>query len=92
MRESQIESAVCRWAKDQGVANHKMSGPNDRGVPDRLFRRKGRVFFCEFKAPGKTPTALQLKRMADLSDDGFAVGWCDGVESGKKLLKEAFGL
>lgn len=38
---------------------YKFVSPNNRGVPDRIFIKNGRVFFIEFKAPNKKETKLQ---------------------------------
>ena len=68
----------------------KLAGRNQRGQPDRLFIRAGRCLFVEFKATGKHPTALQLKWLANLNDQGMAVAWCDDIERGKELIDKAF--
>ena len=66
MRESTIEKAVCAYAKSQGCLVMKLAGPNQKGQPDRMFIRNGKVLFIEFKAPGKLPTKLQEKWLGDI--------------------------
>lgn len=90
--ESHIEKTVCKWAKDRGISNLKLNGPNDRGKADRMFMKEGKAVFIEFKAPGKKPTALQLKFLAERNDDGFAAGWSDSIPSGIAILKKAYEL
>jgi hypothetical protein len=90
MRESTIEKAVCAYAKLKGCIVMKLAGQNQRGQPDRLFVLGGRVLFVEFKAPGKHPTALQLRWLVNLNDQGMAVAWCDDIAKGKKLIDKAF--
>jgi len=90
MRESTIEKAVCAYAKAKGCLIIKLAGQNQRGQPDRLFIRAGRCLFVEFKAPGKHPTALQLKWLDKLNDQGMAVAWCDDIERGKDQINIIF--
>jgi len=45
------------------------------------------VLFIEFKAPGKQPTALQLKWLLDLHLHGAHVAWCDDVGKGKEMIQ-----
>jgi hypothetical protein len=90
MRESTIEKAVCAYAKLKGCLIIKLAGQNQRGQPDRLFIRSGRCLFVEFKAPGKHPTALQLRWLANLNDHGMAVAWCDDIDRGKQFIDIIF--
>lgn len=86
MTESTIEGAVCAYAKAKGCIVLKLSGQNQRGQPDRLFVREGRVLFVEFKAPGKRPTALQERWIDDLRRQGMFATSCDNIEKGKGLI------
>jgi sulfur relay (sulfurtransferase) complex TusBCD TusD component (DsrE family) len=90
MRESTIERAVCAYAKTKGCLTLKLSGQNQKGQPDRMFLHHGSVMFIEFKSPGKRPTALQLKWLANLNDQGIAVACCDDIEQGKQLIDIIF--
>ena len=85
-RESTIEKAVCDYAKKQGCITMKLSGANQRGQPDRMFIKNGRVLFIEFKAPGKLPTALQTRWLADLSTEGMQTAVCDDILSGIEFV------
>jgi hypothetical protein len=86
MRESTIEKAVTAHAKKLGWMSLKLSGAHDRGKPDRMYLRRGVAVFVEFKAPGKLPTALQMKWLKDLYTEGFTTTWCDNAEIGKQLF------
>jgi len=90
MRESTIEKAVCAYAKLKGCLIIKLAGQNQRGQPDRLFIRTGRCLFVEFKAPGKNPTALQIKWLLDLTSQGMNAMWCNSIADGKKLIDIIF--
>jgi hypothetical protein len=86
MRESAIEKAVTAHAKKLGWMSLKLSGAHDRGKPDRMYLRRGVAVFVEFKAPGKKPTALQMKWLHELRAEGFVTTWVDNFEDGKKFF------
>ncbi len=88
MRESKVEAAVTRWAGKNDIRTSKRSGPNDRGFPDREFRRRGRVIYMEMKATGEAPTALQHKRLRELRADGFTAVWFDNPHGAIEFLRE----
>ncbi len=86
--EAKIEDTVCKYAKRRGFYTRKFSSPAHRGVPDRLFisRTGGHVFFIEFKAPGKEPTALQLRELDEIRGRGGNAYWVDNALDGKKII------
>ena len=85
--EAKIEKAACDYARRLGCYTRKFKSTSQRGVPDRLFiSTTGRVFFIEFKAAGKTPTALQLREMALISDNLGSAHWTDSIEAAKGLI------
>ena len=86
MRESTIERAVCAYAKTKGCLTLKLSGQNQKGQPDRMFLRDGRIMFIEFKAPGKRPTALQARWLERLTEHTFAATFCDDIDVGKSFI------
>ena len=74
MRESTIEAYLRDRVKELGGKAYKFVSPGNDGVPDRLVCLPGgRVVFVELKAPGKTPTRLQLLQHAELGKRGFDV-------------------
>ena len=77
MRESVIERKVCEFAEKQlDCLVRKFVSPGNRGVPDRMFVfPHGTVAFIEFKAPGKKPTALQLREIDFLGERGVSATW-----------------
>ena len=87
MRESTIERSVCTYAKAWGCLVIKLAGPNQKGQPDRMFIKNGKVLLVEFKAPGKLPTALQYKWLRDLIAQDMHAEWCDDIEDGKSLVR-----
>lgn len=84
--ERDIENRVCAYAKRKGCWVRKFTSPNNRGVPDRLFIYKRRVFFIEFKRKGRKPTALQTKTIEEMKSHGAEVYVIDNVQAGKELI------
>jgi hypothetical protein len=68
----------------------KLAGPNQKGQPDRMFIKNGKVLFIEFKAPNKMPTALQYKWLDDLTAQGLAACWRDNIKEGKQAIDAVF--
>lgn len=88
MRESAVERSINVYAKKRGILTMKLSGPNQRGQPDRLYLKNGVAAFVELKAPGKRPTALQEKWLEDLRSRGFHAQWFDNADDAKVWLDE----
>jgi len=86
MRESTIEKAVCKYARDAGILQYKFTSPGNSGVPDRIFISPRGIFFVEFKAPGKVPTKLQEHIHKILRGHGAKVYVVDGIEAGRGLV------
>lgn len=86
MRESDVETAVCTFAKSVGVGTFKLSGPNDRGKPDRLFFKDGKAIFIELKATGEKPTDLQLRNIRKLRKKGMFADWTDDPRVAAKWI------
>lgn len=92
MLEKDVEKAICKFAKDQGITVLKLGGMNDRGKSDRMFMRSGKAVFLEIKAPGKKPTALQERFLNQRKTDGFKAHWVDNVDDGIMWLEDVFNL
>lgn len=86
--EAKVEVEIKRYAEAKGWWCVKFVSPGLRGVPDRLFIRRGRHVFIEIKRPdGKPPTAQQLKRHREMRAHGAEVHWVDAVDAAKEILK-----
>lgn len=91
-QEAKIETAVCKYAKEQGCYVRKFKSSNQRGVPDRLFiTPSGVVFFIEFKAPGKKPSDLQRRELNLIESNGGNAEYADSIESGKSWVNFYMG-
>lgn len=89
MLERMIESRLRQEAKKCGGMALKFVSPGMNGVPDRIVLMPGgRMAFVELKAPGKTPGALQKKRISQLQKLGFRVYVLDGIERIGGILDE----
>lgn len=86
MKESYIERKVCEYAKSLGWMVFKFNSPGKSGVPDRIFMKKGKIVFIEFKAAGKRPTKLQLHIHREMENAGFHVHVVDNILSGKEIF------
>jgi hypothetical protein len=86
--ESTIEKAVCKHAKLSDWLVYKFSSPAQRGVPDRVFLKAGRVVFVEFKATGKKATKQQIATHEKIREQGFDVFVIDNLEVGKALFND----
>jgi len=87
MRESEIEAAVCNYAKSKYKwLVYKFVSPSNRGVPDRLFIRNETVFFIEFKAWNKIPTKLQKRVITKIRNQGVDVYVVDSIKQGKEIF------
>jgi len=86
VREAYIERRVTELAKAKGWLSFKWVSPSQRGVPDRMYFKDGKLVLVEFKAPGKKPTPYQEAIHRRLLAAGVTVHVIDSVEDGEKLL------
>jgi hypothetical protein len=81
MLERDIEQALVKRVKDLGGKCEKFTSPGRRSVPDRIVTLPGNIIiFVELKAPGKKPTAKQLKDHKERSALGCDVRVIDSLE------------
>lgn len=86
MKESTIERAVVKYAKEQGCLVYKLYGKHD---PDRLFvAPDGHAFFIEFKAPNCVPRPGQLHTHQKIREAGHMVYVIDDRTRGEQVIDE----
>lgn len=85
--EAKVEAEIKRYAEAKGWWCVKFVSPGLRGVPDRLFIRRGRHVFIEVKRPGEEPTEQQYKRHREMRAHGAEVHWADNLDAVKEILK-----
>lgn len=84
--EDLIEKSAVGVAKLAGWISYKVSWLGQRGAPDRVFMRKGRCVWIEFKRPGEEPTVQQYRMAERMRDAGLEVHWTDSVEGCMRVL------
>lgn len=88
MREKDIEARCRKLTEAAGGKLYKWISPGVDGVPDRiLIMPDGYLAFVEFKAPGKHPTAQQVKRHNELRERGQTVFVVDSVEDFVRIIR-----
>lgn len=85
--ESAIEKDVADYAKRRGWLGVKLMRCNVNGWPDRMFIRKGRVIFIEFKQLGEEPKEQQAKRHREIRAQSIEVFVVDDREVGYAILR-----
>lgn len=87
MLERAIEERLVGRVKAAGGMAMKWVSPGLSGVPDRIcVLPGGRIVFVELKAPGKQPTALQVRVHEMLRRLGAEVHVIDSKEGVDALL------
>lgn len=86
MLERDVEKEIRLYAESKGMIAIKLSGPGNRGKPDRLFFYNGRVLILEVKKPGEKPTKLQNQWLIAFQDQDFDACWADRPGIGKTLI------
>lgn len=90
MRESTLEAKIVKYCRENGILTYKFSSPAHRGVPDRVMIKDGKVMFMEVKAPGKSPSALQLHEIEKIQKSGVVAGWVDDFSKAVFYLENFF--
>ncbi len=81
MLEKYIEKKLVAAVKKMGGIAVKFVSPGLDGMPDRLvLLPNGKMAFIELKAPGKKPRPLQIRRIKQLQNLGFACYVIDSTE------------
>jgi len=90
--EAQIEKKLVKYCREHRIYCRKFSSPSNRGVPDRILGKDGKVLFMELKRPGNKPTALQLNEGKILQSHQLAWVWCDSYELAVEEIMKFFYL
>lgn len=90
--EKDTEAYLCAEVKRLGGKAYKFISPVNAGVPDRLVVLPGgRIFFVELKSEGRTSTALQRQRQAELRAMGCTVyAEIDTKQKVREVLQHEF--
>lgn len=87
MRESQIENYLLDAVAFLGGEIRKVQWIGRNGAPDRVVMLPdGRLLWIELKAPGKTPSPVQLREHAKMARCGQHVHVIDSMEGVDEVL------
>lgn len=94
IREAEdIEIPFCKFAERKGCKALKLIFLRKKGFPDRTVVCPGaRVFFIEFKRPGKPTTGPQNIVRKMLESFGFEYYVCDQPGQAEKILETFLAL
>ena len=92
--EKYVKDDVAAYLKGIGayVVKPATFGYGGSGAPDRVCCFAGRFIGIEVKREGKTPTALQHRRLKEIHATGGVAIWGDSSEKIIEQLKAALGL
>lgn len=92
MQERTVERALVQKVKKRKGLALKFVSPGMAGVPDRIILMpEGKMAFVELKAPGKKPRPLQVHRMEELRNLGYACYVVDSTSMIDGVLEEIGG-
>lgn len=86
-KEIVLELDIVKEAEDDGWLVRKLQYVGRRGAPDRMFVKRGRIVFIEFKRKGEQPDGLQRREHDRLRGQGIQVHVIDNHDDARKLLK-----
>ena len=81
-QESKLQSKILKDLRNiDNCFVFKIQKASDNGVPDIFFSHinTGGIFI-EVKAPNKTPSKLQRKKISDINQSGCKAFYCDSWE------------
>jgi hypothetical protein len=75
--EKVLERRLGIYCKDHGIIYVKGKATGQKGFPDRMLIRSGKVLFLELKRKGCKPSPLQLNWLLKLRTQGVSAEWTD---------------
>ena len=86
--EKKVENNIKGYLREKGayVVKHHGSIYSQVGVPDLLVCFKGRFYGIEVKAPGESPSPLQLENIKRIKDSGGIAFVTDNLEEVKAVF------
>ena len=85
--ELKLEEKCVRLARKNGFVSMKIEKTGHKGVPDRLFIGKNRIYFIEFKKPGGGVVSKQQLFWHNLlKSNGIEAYFCDNFDEFKAIL------
>lgn len=92
--EGYVKDDVDKYLKSIGayIVKPATFGYGGSGAPDRVCCFAGKFIGIEIKREGKTPTALQSRRLQDIHKAGGIAIWGDNAPHIIEQIKQALGL
>ena len=84
--EDTIERSVVGIAEKHGWESRKLGWIGRKGAPDRIFMRKGRAVFIEFKDPEGELAEIQAREIKRMRSAGLEVWIVDNIRGGLTIL------
>jgi len=88
--ESHNTSEAHKYAERRGWFTFKVESPTFNGLPDRMYLRRGRYVWIEWKRPGRGETglsAIQVVRIREMREHGAEVYVMDNMEEFMELMR-----
>ncbi len=86
MLEKHIEKTCVNLAKKQGFETRKVKFIASNGAPDRIFFKKGRFIWVEFKTTGGVVSELQKAQINKLREAGQEVYIIFSIDDFKEII------
>ena len=87
IKEIDIESEYCKYAKKRKCLALKLIILNKKGFPDRTtLCPGGKILFIEFKKLGKKPSPPQIMVRKIIESFGFEYHICDKLGEAENIL------
>jgi hypothetical protein len=85
--EKDLESDITDFAEVRGWWSTKYVAPARRGVPDRIFIRRGRTVFIEVKKLDEEAKIQQERVHREMRAHGAEVHVVDNIEDARRILR-----
>lgn len=91
MAETALTGRILRYLASEGFYAWKVHGGpySQRGMPDIMACRDGRLYCFEVKVQGNKATKLQRKRLAQFAAAGAVCGVVYSLEEVQALIRAA---
>lgn len=87
--EKVLERRLGQYCKDHGILYIKGKATGQKGFPDRMLIRNGKVLFLELKRKGCKPSPLQLNWLLKLRTQGVSAEWTDSYADAVEAIERS---
>lgn len=87
--EGKVQDKANHHAKQRGLFYFKVESPTMTSLPDYAYSHANcGLFFIEYKAPGKKPTAAQTLKHKEMAAKGCLVFWTDSSRIAMEIIDD----